>query len=305
MKPELLVLAAGMGSRFGGLKQMEPIGPSGEWLLDYSVHDALAAGFGKVAFVIREEMADAFCPLIESKYGARIEIAYAYQKLDDIPASIPDLSHRLKPWGTGHAVYAARDVLEAPFAVINADDFYGAGAFQALAGFLERAPDSGHKPIDCSLVGYELANTLSEHGSVSRGVCRVGAENALLSIEEHTEIAADPSGAISGRDARGERVPLSPATLVSLNCWGFPKGFAHAIKPLLEGFLQRQGHEPKSEFYLPAAVDSLVSAGAARVIALPCRSRWLGVTHRADLEATRHAISELVALGAYAPSLWS
>ncbi len=298
MKPTLLVLAAGMGSRFGGLKQMEPVGPSGEWILDYSVHDAIRAGFGKVVFVIRREMEADFRALVEPKYSHRIELDFAIQEKTDTPIPVAGAAERAKPWGTGHAVYAARRQLSAPFAVINADDFYGAEAFAALAAFLASAPRAGEIET-YSLVAYMLANTLSEHGSVSRGVCRIDADGELLSIEEHSGIARQSDGSITATDAEGQPALLSPETLVSLNCWGFPAGWAERLEPLFADFLRQKGQDPKSEFYLPAAVDALVKQGRARTVALPCQARWLGVTHRADLPLARDAIAALVAASAY------
>ena len=298
MKPTLLVLAAGMGSRFGGLKQMEPVGPSGEWILDYSVHDAIAAGFGKVVFVIRQEIEADFRAMAEPKYAHRIELAYALQSKTDTPLPIPGAAERPKPWGTGHAVYAARRHLDAPFAVINADDFYGAEAFRALAEFLTD-PSLQSSAETYALVGYELANTLSEHGSVSRGVCRVGPGATLLAIEEHGEITRHPDHSITGRNSLGQTVPLAATTTVSLNCWGFPAGWAARLEAPFAEFLRQRGQEPKAEFYLPAAVDGLIRAGQARSLALPCRARWLGVTHREDLPTVKSAIAALIAEGIY------
>ncbi|MDQ8182029.1 sugar phosphate nucleotidyltransferase [Pelagicoccus sp. SDUM812005] len=298
MQPILLVLAAGMGSRFGGLKQMEPVGPNGEWILDYSVLDASRAGFGKIVFVIRREMEEDFRRLTESKYSNTIEIAYAFQEKSDTPIAVPNIADRQKPWGTGHAVYAARQHLDAPFAVINADDFYGADAFQTLASFLGDSAQQAETQT-YGLVGYRLSNTLSEHGTVSRGVCQTAADHTLLSIEEHTEIGYRGDKTIAARNAAGAELTLSPDTLVSLNCWGFPAGWAAQLEPLFKSFLEERGTEAKSEFYLPAAVDQLIKQGVARTLALPCDSRWLGVTYREDLPSVRQAIAELHASGAY------
>lgn len=298
MQPTLLVLAAGMGSRFGGLKQMEPVGPNGEWILDYSVLDASRAGFGKIVFVIRREMEADFRRLTESKYSGTIELAYAFQEKTDTPIAVPNIEERQKPWGTGHAVYAARQHLEAPFAVINADDFYGADAFQTLTSFLTNANQQATTQT-YGLVGYRLCNTLSEHGTVSRGVCQTAADGTLISIEEHTEIGYRADKTISARNEAGEALSLSPETLVSLNCWGFPAGWATELEPLFTRFLEERGSEAKSEFYLPAAVDQLIKSGKARTLALPCDSRWLGVTYREDLPSVREAIAQLHAEGAY------
>lgn len=298
MQPTLLVLAAGMGSRFGGLKQMEPVGPNGEWILDYSVLDASRAGFGKIVFVIRREMEEEFRRLTESKYSDTIELAYAFQEKTDTPIQVANIDDRQKPWGTGHAVYAAREHLDAPFAVINADDFYGAEAFQTLATFLGDA-DQQSASATYGLVGYRLSNTLSEHGTVSRGVCQTATDNTLESIEEHTEIGYRDDKTISAKNEAGSERSLSPDTLVSLNCWGFPAGWAAELEPLFKAFLEERGTEAKSEFYLPAAVDQLIKEGSARTVALPCESRWLGVTYREDLPSVREAIAALCTDGAY------
>lgn len=297
MQPTLLVLAAGMGSRFGGLKQMEPVGPNGEWILDYSVLDAARAGFGKIVFVIRREMEEEFRRLTESKYSGTIELAYAFQEKADTPIPVPTIDERQKPWGTGHAVYAARRHLDAPFAVINADDFYGAEAFQTLASFLGDASLQVETET-YGLVGYRLANTLSAHGTVSRGVCQTAANHSLISIEEHSEIGYRSDRTISARDSAGEEKTLAAETLVSLNCWGFPARWAAKLEPLFTEFLEKRGDEAKSEFYLPAAVDQLIREGAARALALPCDSRWLGVTYREDLPSVRAAIAKLCSGGA-------
>lgn len=298
MQPTLLVLAAGMGSRFGGLKQMEPVGPNGEWILDYSVLDAVKAGFGKIVFVIRREIEEDFRRLTERKYSDSIEIAYAFQEKTDIPVEVKNIEERQKPWGTGHAVYSARKHLSAPFAVINADDFYGAEAFRSLATFL--GDNSLQKDQQTyGLVGYRLSNTLSAHGTVSRGVCQVDTDNTLLSIEEHTDIGYDENRGITAQTSAGQETVLAGSTLVSLNCWGFPAGWATELEPLFAKFLRERGEEAKSEFYLPAAVDQLIREGSARTLALPCESRWLGVTYRDDLPSVRSAVAELCASGAY------
>lgn len=298
MQPILLVLAAGMGSRFGGLKQMEPVGPNGEWILDYSVLDASRAGFGKIVFVIRKEMEAEFRKLTESKYADKIQVAYAFQEKTDTPIQVPNIDDRQKPWGTGHAVYAARKHLDAPFAVINADDFYGADAFKTLADFLTDTKQQANSET-YALVGYRLSNTLSEHGTVSRGVCKTDDSGTLLSIEEHSEIGYQGGEKIQARNDAGDEVTLSEDTLVSLNCWGFPNGWAKKLEPLFSQFLTERGTEPKSEFYLPAAVDALIRTENARTLALPCDSRWLGVTYREDLPSVRESIAKLCTNGEY------
>ncbi|MEM9157451.1 MAG: sugar phosphate nucleotidyltransferase [Verrucomicrobiota bacterium] len=293
MKPTLLVLAAGMGSRFGGLKQMEPVGPSGEWILDYSVHDAIEAGFGKVVFVIRREMESVFRPIVESKYGENIDVEIAFQEMDDLPIDIGPTDHRQKPWGTGHAVFAARKKLDTPFAVINADDFYGKESYGSLANFLSTTEDNMY-----ALVGYRLDKTLSPNGSVSRGVCQADENGLLANVEEHTSIALK-NGLITGENQAGKNVTLSAETPVSLNCWAFPRAFLIELKQLFEEFLKRNSSEAKTEFYLPFAVDELVKSNTAQVRILRCEADWLGVTHREDLLSVQNQISKMVQNGDY------
>lgn len=301
MKPILLVLAAGMGSRFGGLKQIEPVGPSGEWILDFSVFDAVESGFGKVVFVIRKEMEAAFSA-VRDRYLGRVQVEFAFQSLDDLPRRRNLVANREKPWGTGHAVYAAREQLDAPFAVINADDFYGRSAFQALAGFLSQpAPSSS----EYALVGYKLENTLSDNGSVSRGICHSSDGSMLDSVEEHTQIKRIPnSKIISALDSENRVVELKGDTRVSLNCWGFPAAFTASLDSLFGDFLEQYDSKTQGEFYLPFAVDSMLRAGKAKARILECSSRWLGVTHREDLPHVKEAIQAMFAKGEYLTPLW-
>lgn len=284
----LVVLAAGMGSRYGGLKQIDPMGPAGETVLDYTVHDAVRAGFGRVLFIIRRDFADAFKASVGGRFEGKIEVDYAFQQLDMLPPGRAVPAGREKPWGTGHAVWCARERLHGPFAVVNADDFYGAGSLRALADFLRA--DAGGAPT-YAMVGFPLGNTLSENGAVSRGVCSVGADGLLRHIEEHTGILAAEVGA-------GRR--YAPATPVSMNCWGFDaKAFLPQLDQMWREFVAARGHEPKAEFYLPAAVNGLVQTGAARVKVLPTADNWFGVTYREDKPHVQAALAELVAQGAY------
>jgi UTP-glucose-1-phosphate uridylyltransferase len=300
MKPTLLILAAGMGSRFGGLKQIEPIGPSGEWILDFSVHDAVHNGFGKAVFVIREEMLEAF-ESVKRRYADHINLEFAFQRLQDLPVRAELAEGRSKPWGTGHAVYAARDSISEPFAVINADDFYGRAAFQSLGEFLLRPPSEN----EYALVGYNLKNTLSSHGSVSRGICHANEDGTLKTVEEHTNISrpAD-SGPVLGTNKAGDEVELPEDTRVSLNCWGFPAAFLSTLEGLLSDFLANYEAKQGGEFYLPFAVDALIQAGHAKARILDCSSRWLGVTHRDDLPSVKEQIQSLFDSGVYHSPLW-
>ncbi len=302
MKPTLLVLAAGMGSRFGGLKQIEPVGPQGEWILDFSVYDAIESGFDKVVFVIREEMESAFS-VVRDRYAGRIEVAFAFQRADDLPC-LPELAKtRQKPWGTGHAVYAARNVLPGPFAVINADDFYGKAAFEALGAFLSNEALGEN---EYALVGYRLENTLSDNGSVSRGICHSSDGIYLNSVEEHTDIERKTrSGDISAIDDSGAQTMLAADAKVSLNCWGFPAAFSKSLEASLSRFLENCDAERQSEFYLPFAVDALIQSGEAKAKILDCSSRWLGVTHREDMPFVMSEIDALFfARGEYTAPLW-
>ncbi len=279
---------------------MEPVGPSGEWILDYSVYDAIQSGFGKVVFVIRKEMQDDFYDAVASKYADKIEIECVHQELNDLPNPFTPPAGREKPWGTGHAVYAARKAITTPFAVINADDFYGSNAYQSLARSL--ASDS---QIDYALIGYPLANTLSDKGTVSRGICQTQADGTLISVEEHSEIALNTTAnAIQGKNAQGETVTLEGSVLTSLNCWGFHAGFAAQLEALFVDFLSTHGNELKSEFYLPAAVDSQAKQGNAKVHVLDCHSPWIGMTHKDDLPIVQNAIAGFIKDGAYPSPLW-
>ncbi len=289
MAPSLLVLAAGMGSRYGGLKQMDPVGPSGETILDYAVFDARRAGFGRVVFVIREEFAAAFRTGIGAKYAGRMDVAYAFQSLADLPSVSSAPAGREKPWGTGHAVWCARAELEGPFAVINADDFYGADSFARLAAFLGTAGGA-----QFAMVGFRLANTLSEHGAVSRGLCRVEA-GQLASITEEKGIDGGDVG--PGRRFSGDE-------LVSMNCWAFTPALFPGLEAELRTFLAERGNEPASELYLPAAVSALIARGEATVRVLPTEDAWFGVTYREDKPHVQSALAGLVAAGEYPAELF-
>ena len=289
MAPTLLVLAAGMGSRYGGLKQIDPVGPSGETILDYSVYDALRAGFGRVVFVIRQDFEALFREKIGAKYQGRVPVDYAFQAVSDLPAGFTSPAGREKPWGTGHAVWCARAAIQGPFAVINADDFYGADAFLQLGRFLGRT-----KADDTAMVGFRLSATLSEHGAVSRGVCAVHG-GKLTGIVEQTGITPEQVG--PGREFSGGEV-------VSMNCWGFGEGVLRGIGEELVTFLSTRLEEPKAEFYLPAAISNLVAAGRTSVTVLPTTSAWFGVTYRDDRPRVAAAIAGLVESGAYPKTLF-
>lgn len=293
MSLTLVVLAAGMGSRYGGLKQIDPVGPGGETVLDYAVFDALRAGFTRVVFVIRRDFEALFREKIGARYAGRVAVDYVFQALDTLPAGFVPPVGREKPWGTGHAVWCARDAITDNFAVINADDFYGADSFAQLATFLRGEPTRGTR---FAMVGFRLANTLSEHGTVARGVCTAAADGTLRSIVEQTGIAAAEVGA--GKTYSGQET-------VSMNCWGFTPQLFAGLDAQFRAFLAARGTEAKAEFYLPAAVSALIGEGAASVRVLPTDSTWFGVTYREDKPRVEAAIRELVAAGLYPEKLWA
>lgn len=307
MSLSLVVLAAGMGSRYGGLKQLDPVGPGGETVLDYAVFDALRAGFTRVVFVIRRDFEALFREQIGARYAGRAQVDYVFQSLDRVPPGFAPPAGREKPWGTGHAVWCAREALTENFAVINADDFYGDESFAQLARFLGReaggagaaaaASSSGAKRVArFAMVGFQLANTLSEHGTVSRGVCTTDAAGELRSIVEQPGIAREEVG--PGRRYAGD-------TVVSMNCWGFTPELFAGLDAQFREFLAARGGEPKSEFYLPAAVSTMIARGEASVRVLPTGSQWFGVTYREDKPRFEAAIAELVRVGNYPARLWA
>lgn len=298
MKPTLLILAAGMGSRFGGLKQIEPIGPSGETILEYSIFDAIRTGFGKVVFVIRHSFADEFKARFESKLKDKIEVCYVYQELDNLPPDYQLPAGRTKPWGTGHAILMARDVIHEPFAAINADDFYGAAAFMEIADFFR----SGISPSTYSMVGYLLKNTLSDFGTVSRGVCRTDQENNLIEITELLKIGREGDTIVNNE--HGVSVELDKNSPVSLNFWGFhPSLFKH-LENQFKAFLDEKIDTPKSEFYIPSVVFELISSGIVKTKVLHADSPWFGVTYPDDKAFVTDQISQLVKQGVYPENLW-
>ena len=297
MKPTLLILAAGMGSRYGGLKQIDPMGPGGETVLDYSVFDAIRAGFGKVVFVIRRDFEDLFREKVGSKFAGRIPVEYAFQDINDLPAGFTVPEGRTKPWGTTHAMLAAESVIHEPCVMINADDFYGRDAFAVIAAHLAKATPANGKSQYC-MVGFKLNNTLSEHGSVAGGVCTVDANGRLTSVTEMTKIFRTASGA-ENREVEGASVPLTGNEPVSMNFWGFtPDIFRHLREAFLE-FLKKSGNEQKSECYVPFVVDALIRSGKADVRVLPTTSKWFGVTYPEDKATVVASIKALVDAGEY------
>ena len=294
MPPTLLVLAAGMGSRYGGLKQLDPVGPGGETILDYAVFDAVRAGFGRVVFVIRRDFEKEFRDQVGARYAGRVAVEYVFQSRDDLPGGAVAPAGREKPWGTGHAVWCARAALTGPFAVVGADDFFGAEAFRQLAGFLTRPPASAGGPHRFAMLGYRLDRTLSEHGTVSRGLCRVGPGSQLVSIEERHGI---DGASLAAAGLRGDGT-------VSMNCFGFTPALFPALDVQLRAFLAAQGGDPKAEFYLPAAVSTMIARHEATVEVLPTGDTWFGVTNRADKPRVEAALAALVRAGIYPSRLF-
>jgi NDP-sugar pyrophosphorylase family protein len=291
-------MAAGMGSRYGGLKQIDPVGPSGETLMDYSIYDAIQAGFGKLVFIIRKDIEDQFKEFIGTRYAKRIPVEYVYQELDKIPAGFSIPEGRTKPWGTTQAILMSTGVIHEPFAVINADDFYGAEGYRALAKHLTSGTP------DYAMVGFTLRNTLSDFGSVARGVCRVNRDNYLEYIEELTKVEHDGEGA-KNTDPAGIVTKLTGNEAVSMNMWGFTPAVFGLLEENFKQFLEQSGSELKSESYIPNTVGALVSSGKARVKVLPTNDSWFGVTYREDHATVVESISRLVKAGTYPQRLWS
>lgn len=285
-----------MGSRYGGLKQIDPVGPNGETIIDYSIYDAIRAGFGKVVFVIRKDIEEPFKKTIGARFEKKVAVDYVFQELDKLPPSFSVPPNRTKPWGTGQAILMAADAIREPFAAINGDDFYGANSFRVLAEHL-----SSGSP-DFAMVGFVLRNTLSEFGSVARGVCKTNAEGYLESVTEMTKIERDGAGAkTTGAD--GKVLALTGNEPVSMNMWGFTTELFGQLRGLFVEFLNRSGKEEKSEFYIPMAVNELVRAKKARVKVLRSPDSWFGVTYREDRPFVVEGIRKLIARGDYPEKL--
>ncbi len=331
MKTTLLVLAAGMGSRYGGMKQLDHLGPSGETIMDYSIYDALRAGFTKIVFVIRRSFEQEFREMFVDKLENKAEIQIAFQEMDNIPPGIEYNRERTKPWGTTHAIWVARDLISEPFAVINADDFYGRESFSVMADFLKQR--SNQDKGRYAMVGYKLKNTLSEHGSVSRGICTVsenspdkGEESSRISdpdrakkpaavpaavpavvlekVEEHTNISRDAGGKVINNQ-EGKIKFLNPEATVSMNFWGFTPDILTHLENRLIAFLKAHAQELKTEAYIPFLVDELIQKKEADVEVLHCNAQWFGVTYYKDKFMAMECINERVSEGIYPRNLWS
>lgn len=300
MKPTLFVLAAGMGNRYGGLKQLDPLGPHGETIMDYSIYDAINSGFGKVVFVIRKDFEQDFREKILSKYEGHIPVEVVFQSTDKLPEGYTCPADRTKPWGTNHAVLMGREVINEPFAVINADDFYGRDAFRVIAQELSRPRDSKG---DYCMVGFRVGNTMTENGSVARGVCQTK-DGLLTSVVERTAISYDENGNIVFTDENGELQTLDPATPVSMNLWGFTPDYFDYSDREFRNFLDRDINTPKAEYFIPLAIDTLINSGEATVKVLDTDSRWFGVTYAADRPGVVEKFAELHSNGTYPEKLF-
>ncbi len=298
MKPTLLILAAGMASRYGSMKQTDGFGPNGETIIDYSIYDAINAGFGKISFIIREEFLDSFKNIFEPKLKGKVEVDYVFQSYDLKPFGIDKEIERAKPWGTAHAVLCAKNQINEPFCVINADDYYGADAFKKMADFLTN--EANDKLF--SMIGYQIDKTLSENGSVSRGVCQTDENGYLKEINERTKVYfKDDKIAYEEND---EETELDPKTPVSMNFWGFTPAVFDVSERLFKQFVSANEDNPKAEFFIPIVADYLTQSKEAKFKVIPTATKWFGVTYKEDKEIVQNSISELVNSGVYPQKLW-
>ena len=299
MKPTLLILAAGMGSRYGGLKQLDEVGQAGEAIMDYSIYDALKAGFGKVVFVIRRDFETAFRQKIGSRWEGKTEVAYAFQDMDAFVPQHPGQVERQKPWGTGHAILVAKEVVNEPFVAINADDFYGYSGFAKMAAFLT----TDCAPRHYGMVGYVLDKTLSDNGAVSRGVCSMDGKHNLRTVTECTGIKATADGIFY--DGENGRTPLDGKSLVSMNIWGFHPAIFELLQKGFDEFVAANTASPKAEFYISTFANQLINDGTATFAVLPNDEKWYGVTYQEDKPVVQRAFTEMTAAGKYPSPLWA
>ena len=300
MKPTLFVLAAGMGSRYGGLKQLDSLGPNGETIMDYSIYDAIKSGFGKVVFVIRKDFEQDFRDKILSKYEGHVPVEVVFQSTDALPEGFTCPADRTKPWGTNHAVLMGKDVIKEPFAVIDADDFYGRDAFEVIAKELSRPRD---RKGDYCMVGFRVGNTMTENGSVARGVCE-NKDGLLTSVVERTAISYDDNHDIVFTDENGEVQKLAPSTPVSMNLWGFTPDYFDYSEREFVNFLKKDINTPKAEFFIPLVIDTLINSGEATVKVLDTESKWFGVTYATDRPGVVAKFAELHKDGTYPEKLF-
>lgn len=299
MKPTLLILAAGMASRYGSMKQVDGFGPNNETIIDYSIYDAVRAGFGKVSFIIREEFLDSFKSIFEPKLKGKVDIDFVFQSYDLSKYGITKTIERQKPWGTGHAVLEAAGQINEPFCVINADDFYGYDAFQKMADFLNNEV----RDDNYSLMGYEVDKTLSDYGSVSRGICRVNEEGNLQEINERTKVYAK-DGQIVYEDENGTTTPLHEDARASMNFWGFTPAIFQQAKPMFTRFVEANENNPKAEFFIPLMAEELVKTRQANFKVIPTSSKWFGVTYKEDKPIVQKSLADLIENGTYPSKLW-
>ncbi len=304
VKPTLLVMAAGMGSRYGGLKQIDPVTDEGEIILDFSLFDAKRAGFEDVVFVIRKETEQDFRDIFDEKIGKQLNITYAFQEINDLPEGFSVPEGRAKPWGTGHAILSARNIIKGPFAVINADDYYGAEAFETMYNFLAKAKDEDY--YDFCMVGYDLKNTLTENGYVSRGVCKVSKDGMLIDIVERTHIENKEQGPAFTEDEGETWEPLSDEDVVSMNLWGYTNSMMQELKEEFPIFLEEamKNNPLKGEYLIPKVTDALIKEGKAKVKVLSSKDRWYGVTYKEDKEIVSKGLKSLKETGLYPSKLW-
>ena len=304
-KPVLVVMAAGMGSRYGGLKQVDPVGNHNQLIIDYSIYDARRAGFETVVFVIKHEIEDTFKAAIGDRLSKVINVKYAYQQLDDLPAGYSVPEGRVKPWGTAHAILAARKVVDGPFAVVNSDDYYGPEGFKKIYDYLESHPDQPGC-YEFAMVGYLLGNTVTENGHVARGVCEEDSENYLTRVTERTHIEKDGTDARFTEDDGATWTHLSGSTIVSMNLWGFTQSFLKEAEARFPAFLDQALKEnpQKGEYFLPSVVTQLLEEKKARVKVLRSADKWYGVTYREDKPVVVQAIADMTARGLYPDKLW-
>ncbi len=298
MKPTLVIMAAGMGSRYGGLKQMDPVGPNGETLLEYSIYDAIRAGFGKVVFVIRTDFEAEFKAQVGSRFTDKIDVQYAFQALDNLPKGFSVPERRTKPWGTGQAVLACKDLVNEPFCVQNADDFYGAEAYRTIAEGFTQLSDG-----ESCMVGYHLKNTLSPHGAVSRGVCNA-TDGYLTEVIERTHIETNETGKVHYVE-NGINTSMTGEEIVSMNFWGFAPELFLTLEEKFIAFLEEKGQELKSEWYIPDIVTDMMASGETKIKVLSCDSQWFGVTYPEDRPTVVAALQAMHDTGKYPPQLWA
>lgn len=304
-KPVLVVMAAGMGSRYGGLKQIDPIGNHGQLIIDYSIFDARRAGFETVVFIIKHEIEEPFKEAIGNRLSKVMNVKYAYQQLDNLPAGYSVPEGRTKPWGTSHAILSAKDVIDGPFAVINADDYYGAEAFEVIYQYLLNNPDRDGK-YEYAMVGYLLENTVTENGHVARGICVANADGYLDSVTERTHIEKTATGAKYTEDDGKTWTELAGDTIVSMNLWGFTESFLSETQARFAAFLDDalKTNPLKGEYFLPSVVSQLIAEDKAQVKVLHSRDKWYGVTYKEDKPVVEQAIADMTAQGVYPDNLW-